>query len=133
MRIVKSTSFLNMNEDAILESINVKVVGYDSKYQLYFTSADVFWFLDRNDHRLKVGGDFDTFTYMVADALEKSTLVEKLKDKNIVVFITGGKYPSYSFIGVYHLDQAFTEFSDNVGIEAYVPLRFKRVQVFYEG
>ena len=121
-----------MNEDAIIKLLKVNAIHYDSEYKLSFTSTDVIWFLDKNDHKLRGERDFNTFTYMVAGALEKSTLVEKRKDKIIALFMTDGNYPNYSFYGVYRLNQVHVEFSDNVGIEAHVPLSFKRVQDYYE-
>lgn len=133
MRINRYQNFSGMKERDILDLFNAEVIECDDYYELYYTDTEAFWFFDGDDENLKIDEIKEFLTYLVSDSFKNHCLVEKLKDKRILIFITESKYPNYTFYGVYKLDSPYTEGSGTgVVVEAYVPLKFRLIRDFYE-
>lgn len=131
MKIARYQNFSGMNEKDILDLFNAEVIECEDCYELYYTETEAFWFFDGDDENLKIAENKEFITYLVSDSFKKNCLVEKLKDKGILIFITEGKYPNYIFYGVYRLDSPYTEGSGTgVVVEAYVPLEFRLIRYF---
>lgn len=105
MTIERFSEMGNCNEDTILDMCGFPDILALDDYRFYDSSENVaFLFLNEDDDTLKWIKHPDTFSLKVYEQYRnKVFVVGAIDKKNVAVFISKEKYPSYKFYGIYKL------------------------------
>ena len=134
MQIKRFKKYPQIGEDAIVKYFNKEIVDFIKRPEFHIANTEVFMFVDKEEVNIIVEEGVDTIIYDITESLMKPTIVEKIKNKDILIFINEGKYPNYVFYGVYRLENPYTIASGVEGpvTKSDVPLKFKLVSENYE-